>query len=915
MYPKLGEIKLLIFNKQLDIFGLNETRLDCTISNNELQITGYCLIRNDRSRRGGGVAIYIRDSISHNICLDLNNTELEVIWCKINPKHKASFLLCCAYRAPSSSVSQSMNSFMLSVDQAFSKNLDIIIMGDININCDQQNYEGNAICNLCNLYNMKQLVEEPTRVTLNTKTLIDVILTSMPEKHKHTTVFHTTLSDHFMVCTEILYHSRQEFKEIKCRTFKNFNASEFIDDVSLFLSSMNYEDSLETLWHIFKEGFKDISNKHAPLRSYRVKANSQPWISQDIVNLMKERDKLYKEAISTDNDNLYSVYRKTRNYVTQRIRNEKKKYFESQILSNNDNQQLWRSVKIILGDSKTSSVPVDVTSDEFNTYFSNIGTEINKSFTDNTTYWRGPESIYNFIFKNVSEGEIYEYLLKLPDKSNNDILGFDSKLLRIAASVIRKPSAFMINISFNTGVVLSDWKKARICPIYKGKGSKTEKSNYRPISFLGHITKIFEKCAHGQLLSYLEQHDFISVDQSAFIKHHSTQTLLLKVVDNWLENIENGLITGICYFDVAKCFDSISHDILLFKMGKYGIRNTEINWFKSYLNGRLQATYCHNILSNVSPICAGIPQGSILGPLLFVLFMSDLSMGIFEIFKYADDTMIDCFAETMDPLNSEIQMNIDNVDTWFKQNKLRLNINKTSLMYIGTRQRLDTCVEVTSDPLKMDDQIITINDNYTYLGLTVDGTLSWNKHVDMLCNKLKPRLGVLYRLSQILPRHCLVNIYFALIQSVIDYGLTLWGHTSNSNINKVQKFQNRAARICTQCFDYTISSSELLLDLGWLNNVKRRDFLTCILILKCMSGEAPNYLCDLFMDLSYIHNVNIRSATERNLYVPFAHSSYYKNALRVYGPNIWNKLPNEIKTAQNISQFKYLLKCHLMSQV
>ena len=196
--------------------------------------------------------------------------------------------------------------------------------------------------------------------------------------------------------------------------------------------------------------------------------------------------------------------------------------------------------------------------------------------------------------------------------------------------------------------------------------------------------------------------------------------------------------------------------------------------------------------------------------------------------------MIDCFAETMDPLNSEIQMNIDNVDTWFKQNKLRLNINKTSLMYIGTRQRLDTCVEVTSDPLKMDDQIITINDNYTYLGLTVDGTLSWNKHVDMLCNKLKPRLGVLYRLSQILPRHCLVNIYFALIQSVIDYGLTLWGHTSNSNINKVQKFQNRAARICTQCFDYTISSSELLLDLGWLNNVKRRDFLTCILIFKCM---------------------------------------------------------------------------------
>ena len=201
------------------------------------------MIRNVRSRRGGGVAIYIRDSISHNVCSDLNNTELEVIYCKINPKHKASFLLCCANRAPSLSVSQSINSFMLSVDKAFSGNLDIIIMGDININCDQQNYEGNAICNLCNLYNMKQLIEEPKRVTLNTKILIDVILTLMSEKHKNTTVFHTTLSDHFMVCTEILYHLRQKFKEIKCRTFKSFNAAEFIDDVSLFVSSMNYEDS------------------------------------------------------------------------------------------------------------------------------------------------------------------------------------------------------------------------------------------------------------------------------------------------------------------------------------------------------------------------------------------------------------------------------------------------------------------------------------------------------------------------------------------------------------------------------------------------------------------------------------------------------------------------------------------------
>ena len=301
-------------------------------------------------------------------------------------------------------------------------------------------------------------------------------------------------------------------------------------------------------------------------------------ITPNIIRKMTDRDKNHHQAISCKHVEqctaLWNQYRRLRNDITNEIRQLKRQHYH----------------KVLLKPGR-DSVTTSITPDEFNDYFSIIGHNVvSSNITVNDEYkWKLPESIYTFKFSRISVDDVYKLLSALPDRSNNDILDFDAKLLRMTAPIIAPSLTMIFNASIINSYFVNDWKFAKVLPAYKGKGSAQDKINYRPLSLVMHIAKILERIIQIQLMTYMDEHAFITIDQSAYLKKHSTQTSLHRLIDDILENRNNNEITGLCFLDIQKCFDTIDHTILLDKLSHYGIRTVELRWFQSYLTDRMQS--------------------------------------------------------------------------------------------------------------------------------------------------------------------------------------------------------------------------------------------------------------------------------------------------------------------------------------
>ena len=291
-------------------------------------------------------------------------------------------------------------------------------------------------------------------------------------------------------------------------------------------------------------------------------------------------------------------------------------------------------------------------------------------------------------------------------------------------------------------------------------------------------------------MSFLSKHDMITPDQSAYLRHHSTQTALLKVTNQWYENIEDGLITGVCFFDISKCFDSISHEILIFKLVKYGIINDALSWFLSYLSARTRCTLCNNSMSSFQTVTSGVPQGSLLGPILFLLFINDLPKFIQNCNLYADDTEMEVVGKTMNEVVSSLQTQIDNLN-----NRLTVNASKSCSMLIGSRQKIGNDASRSSLGLFLNGEPINNQTTYKYLGLTIDCLLSFDVMIDNICNKLKCRVAMIQRIRYFLSSHHLSSLYYAFIQPFIDYCILIWGHSSASNLNRIQNCKTEQLKI------------------------------------------------------------------------------------------------------------------------
>ena len=519
---------------------------------------------------------------------------------------------------------------------------------------------------------------------------------------------------------------------------------------------------------------------------------------------------------------------------------------------------------------------------------------------------------HRFMFTDVTPDEVYKQLSKMPSGKATGLDDLSPRLLKAAASVIAGPVSGIMNMSNRSGVVPAKWKQSRVTPIFKD-GNRFETSNYRPISVIPAIMKIFERLIHNQLYEYLQVNNIMSQNQSGFRPGHSTQTCLLDVTDYLLKNTDKGMFTGAIFLDLKKAFDTVHHEMLINKLSKSGINGPELDWFKSYLSERYQVCKINEEQSDMLPILFGVPQGSILGPLLFSLYVNDLPCHVnknqAKICLYADDTVIFARSEEVCQVARVLTEEMRKVAQWLYKNKLTLNVKKTKVMLFGSTVKIAQNTEAFA--VKIQNNILEQVNSLKYLGIYLDPTISWKGHLTHVKNSVNRKIGLLYRTRSFLKGDTLNTMYPSLILPSLEYCDVVWGNAANKYLSKLNTLQNKAGKIIlnvNRCFP----TKGVFDCLGWRTLESRRDSHVKTMVYKCLVGLAPPTLCNNFHRVHDNSPHETRGSTQGNLIPPKVKTGSGKRTFIYKGTVSWNRLPRACKSPfpPTVNQFKGALKNH-----
>ena len=470
--------------------------------------------------------------------------------------------------------------------------------------------------------------------------------------------------------------------------------------------------------------------------------------------------------------------------------------------------------------------------------------------------------------------------------------------------MIIQPLFTIFNLSLTTGVVPDDLKHAKVIPIFKG-GDSSMFINYRPISLLPCFSKILERIVANRLNIFINKYNILCDSQYGFRANYSTQMALLDLIDKLSSSLDKSNHAIVIFLDLSKAFDTVDDDILISKLNRYGIRGVALNWFKNYLSNRSQFVIWENEMSTSLPITCGVPQGSILGPILFLLYINDIyrSSSLLSFILFADDTSLFYSSANLTQAIAVVNEELCKLSLWFNCNRLSLNLKKTYSMLFTNK-----CVNMNFD-IYLNKTIIKQVNSIKFLGVIIDENITWKIHCDKVHTSTSRVLGILRKLKYILPEKTLFSIYNTLSLPHLQYGILAWGNTCQTYLNKLLIVQKKTLRVINNT-SYRAHAAPLFIKNNTLTVFDLYQYHLGVLMYKFDKKALPTPLSTFFTRNVDIHHYNTRSANK--LHVNKVRTSFSKSTIRHQGPILWNKL-TPLPPLRTIKSFKKYMKRLLLT--
>ena len=796
-----------------DVIAITETWFCENTVPSVFNIKDYDLYYVSRNgSKGGGVALYVKSTLkskkieNKSFCVEEN---FECVTVELSLESSKNVIVSCIYRKPGTI----LDNFIENLEELYSrvKNEVVYICGDFNIDLLKQDTHVPTKHFLDTMFTLGlcPLISKPSRITSHSATLIDNIFTNEMKHENISGLIINEITDHLPV-----------FTVYGCKIRRNkeqpvvYNRKVDAESITLLIrelemqswEEMYAQEDVNSSYEAFLRTFKSLLDKHCPMSVKHIKkgAKQKPWLTKGLINACRKKNAMYVKYVRSKlqiDEQKYKVYK---NKLLRILKNAERLYYNEQLMKQKNNmKETWRILnEVIRGTSVSRNIPdtflrnkeeiqnkKDI-ADGFNDFFVNVGPNlasgIQKPVNVKVEDYLPDSNVGTMYLDPVDESEILNTVRAFGKKASLDCDGVNMSLIKDVIVPIAKPVAHICNLSFSSGVFPDLMKVAKVVPLFKS-GKNNMFTNYRPVSLLPQFSKILEKLFNKRLDLFLNKHNILSENQYGFRKNRSTSLALIELVEHLTQSLDEHKHTIGVFIDLKKAFDTIDHKILLEKLYHYGFRGVSNDWIKSYLGQRKQYVRLENHESDCMEIKCGVPQGSILGPKLFIIYINDLCRvsNNLKYILFADDTNIFCSGHDIEKLSEKVTSELRKMKDWFAVNKLSLNVSKTNYM-LFTNSKCSTDIQIQI----CNTDIERVNAT-KFLGVLIDDKLTWKNHIELVKSKVSRSVFLLNRAKHVLNYSAMLTLYNSIVLPYLTYCCELWGSTYKSRLNSLVLVQKK----------------------------------------------------------------------------------------------------------------------------